>query len=401
MSPAPVENGSLDMHLWIEQPQPVATALAKTGATTWDRIMIEVSAGDMATIKDTINVEVGQAWLNAHVASIPAGKERRVTCWTANARGDTIHGSQSSTFDLEAGQTASVTMQLSAVRGSIYFTLTGFPATVDSVKAAFVTPGRTWSTSQKKAAKLFLALDDIPFGVTGRVWIAGFSATGDTVTAWSKDSFTLTGASVSMTASFVTVGALRMDLRVTNPGVALISGIMDTTTSLTQENGGLIVSEIMYAANDSEYIELHNPSTTAAFIDSCYVQIDNGTYQRFFAHIAAGGFFVIGRDPRDSLAWVDTCPATLSALDLFSGGGNWIVLRAKDSTIMDRVAYEGGANLQEWPSVAAKRSIALDSLCADPQYNNFGRHWRIAQSRIDTNATATTLQYGTPGKAGL
>jgi hypothetical protein len=400
VSPTAAPKGSLDMHLWIDQTQSIPTALGKTEATTWNRIMIEVTAADFAGIKDTFSVESSQQWLSAHIDAIPAGKDRRVTCWSINARGDTIHGSQSSLFDLEAGQSASVTMQLSAIRGSIYFTLSLFPASVDSVKAAFVTPGRTWSVAQKKATKMFLSLDDIPFGSTGRLWIAGFNAAGDTVAAWSKDPCTLTGASISLTASFVTVGGLRLDLLVSNPGVTIISGIMDTTATLAAEKGGLIVSEIMYTANDSEYIELHNP-TTAAFADSFYVQIDNGAYMRFFAAIAAKGFFVIGRAGRDSLAWVDTCPASLTALDLLSGGGNWIIVRAKDSTVLDRVAYEGGTNMQEWPSVSGKRSIVLDSLAADPLYNNFGRHWQIAQSKIDTGAAPLTQQYGTPGRAGL
>jgi hypothetical protein len=395
------ETGSLDMQLWIDQPQVPAPSLAKVDATTWNRLLIAVSGDNMASIIDTVILNAGQQWATAHVSTIPAGSNRVATCWTINAGGDTVHGPRSSSFDLDAGKTASLTMQLSAVRGSIYVNLSAFPANVDSVKVEFVSAKQTWRTVQKKSAKLFLCLDDIPYGSTGKLWIVGFDAQGDTVASWCKDPFSVTGAMVSMNASFVTVGGLGLTIQVAAPGVALVTGSMDTTAALADETGRLIVTEVMYTANDSEYIEVYNPATKPRFDDTLIVQIDDRTFCAFDVSIEPGTFFVIGRDSRDSLTWIDTCPATVSALDLLSGGGNWIVLRARDSTVFDRVAYEGGTNAQEWPPISGKKSIVLDSLSADPYYNNFGRHWQPAKSLIDKSQTPMTLLYGTPGAGGF
>lgn len=70
---------------------------------------------------------------------------------------------------------------------------------------------------------------------------------------------------------------------------------------------------------------------------------------------------------------------------------------------MDWVAFAGGSNDQEWPNLGtAKKSIVLDSLSADPAYNNYGRNWSAAQTLISQLFPGTsTGQYGTPKRAGL
>jgi hypothetical protein len=173
---------------------------------------------------------------------------------------------------------------------------------------------------------------------------------------------------------------------------------MNGLDSLGSENGGLIISEIMYAANDSEYVEIYNPG--ARFDDTLILQMDMGSWMYFDVVIEPGKFVVIGRNASDGLAWVDTCPAATTALNLSSSGGNWLVLRARDSSLIDWVAFESGSNPQEWPVFSGRQSIVLDSLCSDPLYNNYGRHWRAATARIDSSGAPATLQCGTPGRAG-
>jgi hypothetical protein len=156
----------------------------------------------------------------------------------------------------------------------------------------------------------------------------------------------------------------------------------------------------MYAANDSEYIEIYNPLNTA-FNDSLIVEID-GTCRSFgIVGIAPKSFFVIGRQ---NLPWADTYHSVSSALDL-SSTGNWLSLRSKASgdTVLDWVAFTGGSNAQEWPNFgSAKKSIVLDSLIPDPAYNNYGRNWAAAQTQIKQLFTSvSTEQYGTPKNKGL
>ncbi|HMD69017.1 MAG TPA: hypothetical protein VKF42_09090, partial [Chitinivibrionales bacterium] len=65
--------------------------------------------------------------------------------------------------------------------------------------------------------------------------------------------------------------------------------------------------------------------------------------------------------------------------------------------------FAGGSNTQEWPNLGTgKKSIILDTLTADPTYNNYGRNWKAAQTLISQLfPSAATLQYGTPRSAGL
>ena len=72
-------------------------------------------------------------------------------------------------------------------------------------------------------------------------------------------------------------------------------------------------------------------------------------------------------------------------------------LTAKDKhgVILDRVTFIAGSNSQEWSVVGtSKKSIMLDSLASDSTYNNYGKHWVVAQALIDS---MVSRQYGSPG----
>ena len=97
---------------------------------------------------------------------------------------------------------------------------------------------------------------------------------------------------------------------------------------------------------------------------------------------------------RRQLPWADTFSTVLSALDLSSTSGNWIAVRTKTRKLIDWVAFAAGTNNQSWPRISGKVSIVLDSLVADPRYNNYGMNWRAATTPIDLSRTA---QLGTPG----
>jgi hypothetical protein len=278
--------------------------------------------------------------------------------------------------------------------GSIYIQLTKIPTSVDSVSFTFASDHIIRQITGKKTKKMNLCLDKIPYETEGGISIIGYDSKGDTVVSWFKEDFKFTNEVSTLNISFVNRGAVGIKVSIKNPGITIIRGIMSTTESLSDEKGGLIISEIMYSANDSEYIELYNPQNDT-FSDTIIIQKDFGIYRFFGVHIPPNGFFVIGRN---TLPWCSTSHPVKSALDLSSTTGNWLVLRSSlDSSIYDIVTFQSGKNNKEWPTLshAQKTSIILDSLCKDPEYNNYGRNWKQATHFI--NATLTK-QRGTPGK---
>ncbi len=384
--------GTVDVRVWINKPPKPALPSRET---TWDRLVIQITSDDgMDTLRDTFALDMEKSFYSFFIENVSAGENRTVSAWTIDSEGDTIHGIASTVIDIDPAQSVPVTMELHPIKGSLYAVLTGIPLVVDSVLFGFITSTGAWYIKDKKATKLDMTLDKIPFGSSGTLSIVGYNSAGDTVASWAKEGFTFTNANATLEASFINVGKVNLSVTISIPGVTLIVGIMDTTNSLEDEKGGLLISEIMYSANDSEYIELYNPKGTA-FNDTIIIQIDNGPYRFFNVSIQPDSFYVIGRD---TLPWADTYHSTQSALNLSSTTGNWITLRAKDSTLMDLVVFQPGSNNQGWPGFSGKKSIVLDSLPDDPEYNNYGATWLEAVSYINQT---TTLQQGTPGKSGI
>lgn len=392
-------NGSIEIISWINKLQANNTIRA----TTWSNMVVRISADDMGTIHDTFDVTMDNSFYTFTIENVPDGDNRLVELWTIDDEYDMIHGIDSATVVVEAAKTTQIVSELHPIRGSIYIALTEIPTIVDSVEFTFASIDTSWQVKAAREPKLTMSLDKIPFGTTGTLSIIGYNTTNDTVASWVKDNFTFTNSNITIEASFISVGKIAIQVTIFLPGVTVIFGIMDTTDSIEDEKGGLIISEIMYSANDSEYVELYNPKNTA-FNDTIILQKDNGTFRYFYVVIPPQSFFVIGRrcDTIDSLNpwWYDTLHSTKSALDLSSTSGNWItVRRASDSSIIDNVAFQTGSNEQEWPnfSSSTKASIVLDSLPDDPEYNNYGRNWIQAKTYIDTTITK---QIGTPGEAG-
>lgn len=384
--------GQIDIRLLIHNP-PSPSDISRE--TTWDYLLVQVSADDMDTYCDTFKFDHTQAMHFFSLSNVSSGINRLIEVWTIDKSGDIIHKKDSVFADIDPSQTFTAVFELHPLKGSIYINLSMFPSVVDSVYTAFISADTVWQKKQKKVSKLYMSLDKIPFNTVGTIAIVGYSANGDTVAAWQQDNFNFKNALTTINANFIDIGTVSVTVTVIIPGVTIVNGIMDTTDSLGEEKGGLILSEIMFSANDSEYIELYNPSDTL-FHDTIIVQIDNGTFRYFVPSIKPKEFYVIGRN--SDLPWCDTFPSTGSALDLSSSSGNWITVRAKDLSIMDLVIFQAGTNEQEWPSKLKKQSLILDSLSCEPRYNNFARHWKPAQSLINPTVTQ---QRGTPGKEGF
>ncbi|MDD5674598.1 MAG: hypothetical protein PHC61_10570 [Chitinivibrionales bacterium] len=373
--------------------------LGKLLATIADSLVITVAAGDMDTLRVALKINQSNPTLADTALSIPSGKNRRVGLQTKNDNG-IVHTGDHQTISLEPGETKSLSFWLTPCKGSIYLSLIDIPTAADSVFARFLADTGAFSAGVKvkrSSAKTYLSLDNIPDNTAGTLTIVALGAARDTLYRSSQHLVYRVAGDTTLSMSSMTIsgGALDINATIGTPGATLVKTSLSGGAA-SAERGGCIITEIMYAVDDSEYIELYNPGDRDTTFDTLIIDKD-GVF-RPIPHLAfkAHGFVVIGRK---ALPWADAWPGVQSALDLSSTSGNWLAVRAKDSTVLDQVAFAAGNNSQEWPALgSAKKSIVLDSLCDDPAYNNYGKHWRAAQSPINP---AITLQYGTPGRSGL
>jgi hypothetical protein len=386
--------------------------LAKIAATTWDSLVIRISPTSNGAAMDTMVrvVKFGNSdpFVTCTLDNVPAGKGRFVEVWTKNDKGLIIHSAAGKKIDLASGEIKTMDFTLIPKRGSIYVEVSNVPVsvgidTITFVYATFAFSGQMLLDSVKRAKNAFLTIDNVPDSSSGTLFIAGIGKNYDTLyrCAMPLAFYALRDTAFSARAVRVTTG-ISMNITAPLPFATMVSASMDPRNTKDIEKGPCIISEIMYAANDSEYVEIYNPLGKDTTFDTLILDID-GAFRYFpLVAIKAGDFFVFGRK---NLPWVDATHSVSSALDLLTGGGNTIVLRAKDSSAMDRVSYLGGPNNQEWPNFSSiKKSIVLDSLVSDPTYNNFGKNWTSALTLINTVApeytSPVTAQYGTPGYGG-
>jgi hypothetical protein len=382
-------------------------SLAKSNSikvTTWDSLVVRISSADIDTIRKAFKFNGSDSLITFTISDVPAGKARLIEAWTKNMNNLVIHSSDNKKIDFASGEIKPVEFILFPKRGSIYINITDIPATIDHISASFLFGiSETLSVSQKRSTKTYLTIDNVPDSAAGTLSITGISAEGDTLYRSSMPLvfYACQNATYSALVTKVKTG-ISLGITAETPAATVVSASMGVKKPFDFENGPLIISEIMYGANDSEYVEVYNPLEKDTTFDTLILDID-GVY-RFFTNITvkSKGFFVFGRK---NLPWVNTVHPVSSALDLSSSGGNWITVRAKDSTAMDWVAFGGGSNDQGWPNIGtAKKSIILDSLVSDPAYNNYGAHWMAAKTPINQVNPAYSLpitsQCGTPGAAG-
>ena len=403
------QRGSGQLQVWAHVPaQNGLSKCAKTTATTWDSLVVRITSSDMDTLQRSFPFASSDAYVNCTLSDVPAGKGRCIDVWTKNRGGVLIHAGVRKKTDIASGEIILLDFSLTPKRGSIYVDISNIPVTrgadtIVRVFAAFRFNSQMVSDSAVRGKSVFLSLDNIPDSASGIVDIWGIGSAMDTLYRCSCPLTFLASRDTTFSIKATTVSTgVSLNLSVANPGVTVITTSLDTGKIIGPEHGPLIISEIMYAANDSEYIEVYNPLDKDSAFDTLILDID-GTYRSFSpVTVPAHGFFVFGRK---NLPWVNAVHPVSSALDLLSGGGNCLVLRAKDSTVMDWVTFLGAGNTQGWPSVgSAKKAIVLDSLCDDPTYNNYGKHWVAATTAINLtdpkNAVPVTAQCGTPGFRG-
>ena len=378
---------SLVVRARIVQPPSKAQAAQQT---TWDSLVITVLASPQ-TVRRAIPLSMTTAIAGDTIDGLPAGDDARVSVVTLNRAGVVVHRAAEQQVDLVAGQTATLSFWLNPARGSIYVELADVPTSVSTVQACFVADSGTFCDEAARAAKTWLAIDFVPDGAAGVLHVAGLDTAGDTLYASSLALTFYADRNTTVWTSFAEAPAgLALDLQIAMPGVTVVAGAM-TGDSIGPESGTLVITEIMYMANYSEYVELHNPSARDTTFDTLVLDMDGARRNLVNVTVPGQGFLVVGR--YDS-SWVDVATPVL---DLSSTSGNWITIRGKRGEVFDWVAFAVKSNEQQWPNIpSAKASIVLDSVNVTAAYNNYGGHWQAATSAFDLSAT----MLGTPGGPG-
>jgi hypothetical protein len=392
VSPDRVERGNLEISAQV-----ISQALEKvkkTAQTSFDSLIVEVSAADFKTMHHALKVVNSRPVMTDTIANIPAGEQRSVKIWTVDKSGFEIHQDTATmrTIQIKSNETTQVSAYLIPTVGSIYLQIGDVPDTVDSVVAVFTESGTSvsWSSRVKRSTKVFLSLDNIPNNTKGTVGVFGIGPAGDTLyRAVTELTFDITRVGIVNLAFQSFPGSVALNLTIIQPSITLISGKMGQVETDTIEMGGVLITEIMYASNDSEYIELYNTNPTAVVFDTLILDIDGSSKNIINVSFAPNGYYTIGRR---ALPWVQSSISPVSFLDLTSSG-NWVTVRSKDKTMLDRVAFTGVSNTLEWPNVTGKRSITLDTSAYSVTKNNFGRNWISATTLIPSS----TSQYGSPG----
>lgn len=377
-----------------------APKLAKSLKTTWNLLFSEITAPDIDTLRDSIQVSDTSVVYSFSFPSVKAGNGRKISVWTMNgANRCIIHSAPSKTIDIPEGRTAYASFTLKPVQGSIYFTFSSIDPRIDTISTFFMSAAETLQAKGPNIAgnRILLSLDYIPDNSYGTVAAFGIDyavVPPETLFSWQKSYLFRADCDSTLTAAFSSKpGTVGMDIALLIPGVTLVQGYMNSNPPLdTVQAGPLYISEIMYSADDSEYIEIHNPTTADIILDTLILEV-NEILRKFPAvHIPANGFYVIGRQ---ALPFANAWHPTKSALDLASTW-EFIALRNNDGTLMDCVSFTGSANAMDWPVAGSSSKIAmvLNSL-SGPLSNDLGKNWTLALTPIPS----TGLK-GTPGTAG-
>jgi hypothetical protein len=388
-----VPSGSLELRVQI------TNSLQKTAAEfalAFDSLVIEVNSLDFDTIIKR-KIDIARPVIMDTIAQIPVGNNRKVKISTINKGGLTVHTDSTGikTVNILANTLTSVSANLVSALGSIYLQIGGIPTNVDSIFAAFKSlDGKVWEVHVARSAKTFLSIDGIPHLTEGTLFVAAIhdSVTIDTL-HYAMSNLTFNARkSTTVNMDFQSIpGKIGLNISLRIPDVTVVNIGIDEHKGATTESGELIITEIMYAATNEEYVEVYNTTTAELFYDTLIIDVDDDSRKFSGIRIGAGNFYVFGRKTDPKLSWVDTFHTVASVLDL-SSTGNWITIKAKNLSVIDQVVFTGGKNCVEWPYLSEKKSVVLDTLAYSTAYNNFGRNWKIAETLI----TGSTTQYGSP-----
>lgn len=368
---------------------------SKVNLTEADSLIIEVTGVDMAPIRQVKKINKNKIIIIDTFPKIPAGDMRYITIKAVNRFGKVTHVDSSGTIKIKInpGEMVSLNSVLIPSCGSIYIQLGSIPTSVDSVVANFTSNSETWSVRQKRSSKVNFSIDNIPHLTKGKLTVAGLNTSGDTLYVAQTEITFDARKQMQIPLSFSSKPAsTNIGVTLQSAGVTLVTSEMSSQSiGAETEIGGAIITEIMYSANDSEYIEISNTTQSEINYDTMYLEIDGSRKVLVDIKIPALGAVTIGRI---ALPWINYIINSSTFMDL-SSNGNWISIRNKQNELIDRVIFDGNDNGLEWPNIKDKSSIILKSEINDKSLNNFGSNWIKCAEPISSGATGTT-QNGTP-----
>jgi hypothetical protein len=367
----------------------------KTKATTYDSLVIELTDEDGEELRFVQSIDPTRTTIVDTISNLSTGVDYAVRITTINEGGRVIHEDANGVRTVRINQDVVSLLQvvLVPVSGSIYLQIADIPTSVDSLILEFQAEnGGVWEKRIDRSRKIYTSLDNIPHETRGMLYVAAIGENGDTLFSADAeviiDAHTVSGVVQLDFSEASEAGGLALNGTLVLPGAGIVTASLGDVVAAVEESGELIITEIMYAANDSEYIELFNPSEGDLVFDTLIVDIDGTSRIYTDVAIGAGSYLTIGRCV---LPWIDLVPASTGVMDL-SGNGNWLTVSLSDGTIIDQVAFTGGRNDLEWPRVSGKRAICLNGESYSSSSNNFGRNWFTASELIDGSES----QYGSP-----
>ena len=394
-SPVEIENyGILEIRANV-----ISSSLKKESApaqTIAENITVEVSGEGIETVQITRKLDLSRPALSDTITKIPVGKNLRVSVWAVSKSGAMTHidSLEYHIVSIEAAKVTPIVTTLIPAAGSIYLQLAGLGTNADSIYAGFTSLDKSFftETSVKRASKTSISLDYIPHLTNGNLSVVIKDASGDTLYIANKELIFNARRDNNVELTFTPPGGgMEFDIDLYEPGVTLISYHFGSLTPSATETGELIITEIMWNASDSNYIELYNTTDDTLFFDTLTTVIDTTARHHTQVKVAPAGYLVIGRI---NLPHVDIYTPTTGGLPIVSTG-NWITIKRADGTVINQVICAGSGKYGDagWPKVSGKRSIELARDRYNAQDNKFGKNWKAAAHRISGDLN----QYGTPG----
>lgn len=379
--------GAIELRVQFNEALQKKSALA---ATSFDSLVMEISASDMDTLRWSRKVQQ-QLVLKDTCKGIPAGSKRSIKIFTIDKNGSKIHidSIKNRTVKIDQNTLTVINAKMIPAAGSIYLQLGNVPSNVKYVYVSFVSSGgKIWEKQVSRSVKMFVSLDNIQDNTKGILSLLAVSTAGDTVySAKSELTFDARESSKIALNFDEKPGRIAMNLDLEKNGTSYISIDM-SRPGVQNERGDFFITEILYNSPDSEeYIELYNPSSSELYYDLLIIYIDNSKKIITDILIPPKDYYVLSRK---EFSWTDK---VVSFLDL-SNSSNLISFNDKDSTIIDQVILSGESNSTEWPVSGSNKAIALDTLFYSADKNNFGRNWAVVGKNIPGNDKL----YGNPGE---
>src|SRR5271157_5009055 len=217
------KTGSAELWASVVKPQ-TQNVMAKTQevqATTWDSLVVRITASDMDTILKSAKFSPSDPYVSTLVDNIPAGKKRMFEVFTKTKDNIIIHTSVSQIVDISPSEKKTMDFKLVPVRGSIYIDLSNIPTNVNRICATFA----GMSTCDDRSTKLFLSIDNVPDSTSDSLVLEGTDTAGGVVyrsAMWLTFSV-LRDTSVSTSFYRVTTGA-SVSVTAQIPAVTVVSG---------------------------------------------------------------------------------------------------------------------------------------------------------------------------------